>query len=414
MKANSLFTLLFISFITLISCGEDRTHEYLEQTKENQWIYTTMQNVYLWKEEIKAPAHSQYFTPYSKFFSSLLNKNDKASFFADGTSTYNYGMRFALMRDPIAEKPSQVYALVLFVEPNSAADIAGIKRGMWISAVNKKKLTTSSEKTLQQGDAAKLATEYIEFDNEAGTYFWVPNDTIDIMQAAPYEICSMPVDRIYTERDKNIGYVLCNNFDEENFIDKANAIIENFIAQDVSNIIIDLRYSTGGNIANAVSFASMLVPQNLADTPFCTLKDNNETTVATYNYTKQKFCVGDRKIYFIIGKETTGTAELLVSSVNASRDMYDVYIIGESSAGVNLMTEEIISPYGFTINPVTSVAYSANGEILPNDGIKADFTFDELEQVNNIHPLGDKQEYLLYNTLYIIEYGTSATSHMTN
>ena len=94
--------------------------------------------------------------------------------------------------------------------------------------------------------------------------------------------------------------------------------------------------------------------------------------------------------------------------------MYDVYIIGESSAGVNLMTEEIISPYGFTINPVTSVAYSANGEILPNDGIKADFTFDELEQVNNIHPLGDKQEYLLYNTLYIIEYGTSATSHMTN
>lgn len=414
MKANFLFTLLFISFITLISCGEDRTHEYLEQTKENQWIYTTMQNVYLWKEEIKAPAHSQYFTPYSKFFSSLLNKNDKASFLTDGTSTYNYGMRFALMRDPIAEKPSQVYALVLFVEPNSAADIAGIERGMWISAVNKKKLTTSSEKTLQQGDAAKLAMEYIEFDNEADRYFWVPNDTIEISPAAPYDICSIPFNSIYTERGKNIGYILCNNFDEENFIDKANDVIENFIAQDVSNIIIDLRYNTGGNIVNVASFASMLVPKDLAGTPFCTLKDNNETVVATYNYTEQQFCAGDRKIYFIIGKETKGTAELLVSSVNASRDMYDVYIIGEASAGMNLMTEEIISPYGFTINPVISVAYSSDGEILATDGIKTDFLFDELEQKNNIYPLGEKQEYLLYNTLYIIEYGTSATSHMTN
>ena len=413
MKSNTLFTILSISLITLLSCGEDRTHEYLEQTKENQWIYTTMQNVYLWKNDIKELKHSQYFTPSSKFFSSLLNKNDKASFFTEGT-TSNYGMEFSLMRDPIAEKPSQVYALVLYVEPNSPADIAGIKRGMWISAINNKKLTTSSEKALQQGDVAKLAMEYIEFDNEANKYFWVSNDTIEISPAAPYETSGICIDNIYTERDKNIGYILCNNFNDEDFIEKANTIIERFLTQNVTNIIIDLRYNTGGNIGNVTSFASMLVPSNLTGTPFCTLKDNNENILATYNYTEQQFNIGDRKIYFIIGKKTKGTAELLVSSVNASRGMYDVYIIGEASAGVNIITEEIVSPYGFTINPATAFAYSANGDKLSEEGMKTDFPFDELEQKNNIYPLGDKQEYLLYNTFYIIEYGTSATSHITN
>ena len=94
--------------------------------------------------------------------------------------------------------------------------------------------------------------------------------------------------------------------------------------------------------------------------------------------------------------------------------IYDVYIIGEASAGVNIITEEIVSPYGFTINPATAFAYSANGDKLSEEGVKTDFLFDELEQKNNIYPLGDKQEYLLYNTFYIIEYGISATSHITN
>lgn len=410
MKNRNLLIYIFISVLALTSCGEDRTNEYLEQTKENQWIYTTMQEVYLWKEDIKDPEYSQFFTPNSKFFSTLLNKNDKASFFTDINPTYDYGMNFVLMRDPIAEKPSRVYALVLSVEHGSPAEKAGITRGKWISAINKKQLSTSSEKTLKQGNEAKLATAYIEFDNEAGSYFWVASDTIEISPSAPYDACGICIDSIYAIRDNNVGYILCNSFDGEDFIDKTNAVIEKFIAQNVTNVIIDLRYNGGGNIDNATAFASMLVPAELAGTPFCTLKDNNGNTENAYNYKEQQYSIGDKKIYFIIGEKTKGTAELVVSSVNASRDMYDAYTIGATTAGVNIMTEEFKSPYGFAINPATSVAYSSNGEILPAEGIKPDYMFDELEQKKNgIYLLGDKQEFLLYNTFYIIEYGTPAT-----
>lgn len=407
MRNRNILILCITALLALVSCGEDRTKEYDELTKENQWIYNTMKNVYLWKNAIKTPGHSQFFATPSSFFSSLLNKNDKASFLTDSQSMSNYGMSVALMRDPIAVNPSQVYALVLFVEPDSPADKAGIERGTWISAVDNKKLTISNESALLQGDATKLSTEYIEFDNETDTHFWVQSDTIEIEASLPYTARNICIDSIYTVRNKNIGYMLCNNFNGNDFIAKANEILEKFLTNNVSDVIIDLRYNHGGNIDNAAQFASMIVPTDLAGTPFCTLKDNEEEIDTIYNYTEQQFNIGDKNIYFIIGENTKGTAELIVSSVDASREIYDVFTIGANSAGVNLMVDNIDSPYGFSINPAIAVAYSSNGNILPPGGIIPDYIFDELEQKNNIYPLGKEQEYLLYNTFYIIINGTA-------
>ena len=410
MRKRNIFILCAISILTFFSCGEDRTHEYYELTKENQWIYNTMKDVYLWKEDIKTPERSYFFSTYSKFFSSLLNKNDKASFFTDELSTDNYGMSVALMRDPIAETPSKVYALVLYVEQGSAAHKAGIRRGTWISAVNNKELTISSESALLQGDAAKFKTEYIEFDNEENKHFWVQSDTIEVEASAPHTVNNICLDSIYNVRSNKIGYLICNTFNGDDFTDKAHSAIEKFITNDVTSVIVDLRYNTGGNIANAARLASMLVPSEYAKTPFCILKDREEEIDTVYNFSEQPSNIGDKKVYFIIGEETAGTAELLVNSVNASRDMYDVLIIGATSAGINIITESISSPYGFSISPAIAVAYCSNGDIQPVEGITPDYPVDELENKTNIYPLGEEQEYLLYNTFYIIANGTAPTN----
>lgn len=415
MRNRNIFIFYLVSIFVLISCGKDRTEEYIEQTQENQWIYNTMKEVYLWKEDIKELQQAEFFNSQEKFFSSLLHKDDKASFMTETLAINDYGMSIATMRDPIAEKPSQVYALVLFVEPNSPAAVAGIRRGMWISAINGKSLTTSSQSELEKGDAIALTTEYIEFDNEENKHFWVQGETINVAASTAYEICNIGFDNIYTVRDKKIGYMLCNNFNGDNFIEKANGVMEKFIASDVSDIIIDLRYNTGGKISNAALLASMLVPSDLNGTPFCTLKDNTETVDTIYNYTEQQFCAGEKKIHFITGEATKGTAELLVHSVNASRDMYDVFVIGAKSSGVNIMIEEFESPYGFSISPATAITYISNGEKMTADGIKPDYAYDELKNKNSIYPLGDEQEYLLYNTCYIIATGTapSLSNHVT-
>ena len=78
--------------------------------------------------------------------------------------------------------------------------------------------------------------------------------------------------------------------------------------------------------------------------------------------------------------------------------MYDVITFGARSAGMSLVTGNILSPYGFAINPVMHYAAFADGAVL--SATTPDFAVDELLQPAYIYPLGSEQEYLLYNVLY--------------
>lgn len=42
--------LIAIASMAMIGCGEDRSHEFYELTKENQWTYNTMKEAYLWAD----------------------------------------------------------------------------------------------------------------------------------------------------------------------------------------------------------------------------------------------------------------------------------------------------------------------------------------------------------------------------
>ena len=126
----SLVAMLIVALFS--SCGEDRTYEYYDLTKENQWIYSRMQEVYLWRDKLKEPSRNTFFSKPSKFFSSIIYSGDKMSFFTDTVTLGTYGMTLAVMRDPIGERPNRTYALALMVEPGSPADVAGIERGTWI------------------------------------------------------------------------------------------------------------------------------------------------------------------------------------------------------------------------------------------------------------------------------------------
>ena len=402
---------LYIAFFAIffpalfIGCGEDRTKEFFEQTKENQWIYTTMRSHYLWSNQIKPQERSKFFVPSSNFFSSLLYKEDKASFYSDAVYKGDYGMNVVLKRDPINVIPSQVYALVLSVEPGSPADKAGIRRGTWISAVNGKKLSMSSASLLQNGDEMKLATEYIEYNDAENERFWVHGDTLTVEASASYDLCDVVMDSVYTEGGKNIGYILCNRFNNDDFAKRIDGISAKFINQNVTDVVVDLRYADEGSMSNVCYLASVLVPSGLEGTPFCTLRKSENEVDAVHGYVRPQYTLCDKKIYFITGAATKGVAELLVSSVNASRDAYDVMTLGENSAGSNVMVEKMVSPYGFSISPATAYVYSSDGAIISNKGITPDYKIDELAQTGVVYPLGNTQEYVLYNAIYLISKG---------
>lgn len=407
MRIKKYIPILIILLAACVaSCGEDRTEEYMEMTQENQWTYATMKEVYLWADEIKQPEYSQFFTTTVAFFKSLLNINDRVSFFTDTIQSESYGISALFMRDPIAEQPSKVYALTLFVEPESPAAIAGIKRGTWISEIDGKALSISGTSMLQSGGAVNITTEQIKYNDEDMRYFWSRTDTIAMSGATDVKKCNICLDSIYNVRGKKAGYILCNNFYGNDFIEKTENILLEFATEGVTDIILDLRYNSGGSMENAAAFAGAFVPTELHGTPFAILKKNDEIEDTVYNYMPGKTNLCDKRLFIITGKATSGVAELFISSVDKARSMYEVMTIGETTKGDNIIVKNIVSPYGFSINPAVAFMYTADDKMLPAEGLKPDYPLDELTQIEHIYQLGSEQEYILYNTLYLIVTGS--------
>ena len=404
MKTSRLYklSLILTALISFVSCGEDRTYEYLEKTAENQWIFSTMSEEYLWADEIKAPERSGFFSTPSKFFASLLVKSDKASFFSDSTATTSYGMQFALMRDPLGEKMSRYYALVLNVEPGSPADAAGIVRGTWIATVNNKALTSSAAAQLTSGNAISIGTQAIEYDDEKEKYVWTAGETLQLQPSATIATKAIPFHAVYDVRSSKVGYIICNTLDGTTLTEEFQEIILDFLSQDVADVILDVRYCTGGTLENAANIASAFVPTSLAGTPFASLTGKDEKILA---YPASPVNISDKKLYIITGNATKGAVETLIASVNASRGMYDVLTIGATTAGTNVMTREFQSQFAFSINPAVALISASNGIELSAAGIAPDYPLDELEEIQHIYPLGNEREYILRNVQYLIVNG---------
>ena len=404
MKRTPYLIIVLTLFAALFtSCGEDRTHEYYEKTEENQWTYSKMKEVYLWRDQIKEPSRTTFFSNTTKFFNSLIYSGDKVSYFTDSISAGSYGVTFTVMRDPIRVRPSKVYALALMVEPGSPADIAGIKRGTWISSVGGYAFTTTKYSMLQSGGNTNLVTETIEFDDETQEYYWETGDTLQMEASVNYTEQALYLDSIYTVREKKIGYLVLNNFNGDDFTQQTQDALLRFVEGNVDEIVIDLRYCGGGSIANAGSLASSFVPSELHGTPFCMLADADNEIDTTYCYSAQQTTLEEKKLYVIIGSQTTGVAELFATALNKSLPMYDLLTIGAKSAGANVMTEKFESPYGFSINPATNQVLLADSTLL--QAMTPDYAVNELEPTVQVHELGSEQEYMLFNIFYLTSNG---------
>lgn len=403
--SKNIYILLFCTLLS-IACGEDRTYQYMELTQENQWIFSEMKGKYLWSDSIKTPSENKFFGESSSFYKSLLVAGDKTSYFTDSASSTSYGIDYALMRDPLGIKPGKMYALVLFVEPGSAADAAGVKRGMWISRVGNSDLSSSNHTGLLRGNATTLCTWYIDIDDENAQYQWVAGDTLQMAQATEITHTAVYMDSIYRIDNRKAGYIVYNRFDAE-AADRMAEILSRFQSENISDLIIDLRYNSGGSLNCAAEITGMIAPQTAGDT-FCNLAHNNANSdkdTAIKIPTPQITFQADA-IYLLVTASTRGTAEAFVNALRNSIDGEHIRIIGDFTAGENMYTEAIESPYGFTINPTVGQLYAANEPAIPDGGIQPDYLADELSQLHSIYPLGEKQEYMLYYTMYTIQCGT--------
>ena len=426
-------TLIYMTLLlALSSCGEDRSGEFYALIESKYWIEQVMRNNYLWYEDIPSIENeNDYFKEPQTFFKGLLSKkamngkgdiysymeetssNESRSLMLDRTSTY--GMEFDLYTDPTGTT-NHIFARVLYVLNGSPAANAGIQRGDWISAFNKTRITQSNYDNLKNGGAITLARERI-VQQENG-WGWQSRDTISVEPSIPMEIFPITHCTNYIINDKNIIYMMYNEFstgpenlpDEMEYIEKMMTLFGNIKKNNPDEFILDLRYNNGGYLQCAQALVAMLMPAEHLGKPLfhLTFNDKQDPQVATYVAPTElePFNLNLQRIYILTGPHTASASETVINALTPYMGKENVIVIGTQTKGKNVATTNIKNnTYGLSLWPVVAQVSNANHESDYSNGFTPDYPLDEREIIQ-WSELGSLQEYMLGSTLSLILTGT--------
>lgn len=341
MRTYKILLFVTLLFIGIASCKKDENDT--ESLKISHWIYSIMKQYYLWNNTISDSKAPNSETEPIEYFKSLLNiPTDKWSFIVDdypGFSQSMSGNPTSMGYESVYGKFSNsgnVYALVKYVYPDSPADVAGLKRGDFILKINNTVLTEENFQALFTLDTYTLTLgKYI--DNsvvETGSKISMTVASIDINPAIS--------EKVFTINNKKIGYLAITEFiNAENFIKRVTPSILNLKSQNINELIIDLRYNTGGDVKSAIWLGSVLAPINNTQNKDVFVKlvfnkdlqahmEQENQTQFTFEYLPDLNLNIDN-IYFLTTNFSTASASELV--ICGLEPYMNVVQIGENTIG---------------------------------------------------------------------------------
>ncbi len=324
---------------------------------------------------------------------------------------------------------------VRYVIPNSPAATAGLVRGYKVTAINgttNLAYSSSSDPIITfvgnalSGNSITLTLQKPDNSNFTTT---INKGTYTINPVMKYTT-------ITTSSGKKVGYFALKSFTTlANAQAKIDEAFNSFIANNVTEMVVDLRYNGGGAVETSQYIANYLVPAAKSGSlmytenfnsklqndiyPLLAKKyriDKGDFSVAnnTFNFAK-KGSLNLSRVFFIVTGGTASASELLINNLNP---VMNVQIIGQTSYG---------KPVGFFGIPLGSRSeydlYLAEFESRNSAG-KADF-YQGMVPGGNFagvvanddytKDFGDPTEGLLSRAINYVEKGTFAVpTYQTN
>ena len=390
MKTKYPFWFLFIltAFLLISSCEDNEDSKRTKSDNEvNQWIYREMSIYYLWNNHLpKSPNYDQ--NPKDFFYKSLCyNYNEKTNPEGDRFSFIqeNYTDLIDELSGIVAEEVGFEYSLGLtqdgyvigeieYIKPKTPAERVGLRRGQIFSRVNGLEMRESNYQTILtsiKGDyTLTLHNVYMDGGNATlSTPFEERLSTVSKYIDNPFYL-----NTIYTVGSKKIGYLIYNFFasdsnDESLSFDKQMIDVFNeFKSEGVTDMIVDLRYNSGGSVNSAQCLASMLVKDRSTDKIFIKTEYNAFLT----NEFEKAYGSDSFNTYFI--DKTTPPKSSAISLPNIGNQLdHLVFLTGHSTASASEMVINSLLPYNTKITLIGNTTVGKNvGSITIYDEDNAD------------------------------------------
>jgi C-terminal processing protease CtpA/Prc len=420
---SSAYKLLFLAITLLLSaCDKNDPSPASPNEHVNSWIYDNMKAWYYWTAEI--PADPEKSLEPEAFFESLLSEEDRFSWIQeDFTELLNSlrgvskeaGFEFALYRE--SNDNNNVIAQVLYVKNNSPASSAGLKRGDVISQINGVQLTVDNYPSILSKLSENHSLTYKPIDYETRTL-----DATQTVNLVPVEYAENPnyLNKVFTYNDRKIGYYVYNLFSEgpeassKTYTTEMDNVFSSFKSQGITDLVIDLRFNSGGVESAAQNLASLIVNGASPTTVFARHEYNDQITAEIKSnpnlgegflnvpFLSKTQNVGpllrDSRVYILTGSRTASASELII---NGLKPFMDVYLIGNTTVGKNVgsisLYDEEDPENTWGIQPIVTKMFNSQNQSDYTNG----FNPQTLDVDNGLYlyPLGDPRENLLNKAL---------------
>ena len=371
-------------------------------TGQNLYVRDAMSDIYFWYREIPALDPATFdspeayleairYLPLDRTFSYITSRAANDAFFSDSQFI---GFGFSTWLTTANE------FRVTDVFPDSPASEANLSRGDRILEINGRTL----EQLLESGGlgdafgASQVGVEGELVVRRGSSTFQIH------MTKRLVTIPTVSLTRVYEVNGRKVGYVSFKNFVQPSF-DALDAAFTALRAQQVSELVLDVRYNGGGLVSVAQHLASLIGGSRTNGQPFAEYfhNDRNAFRNRTIRFEPKSNALTLDRVVVITTRSSASASELVI---NALRPFMPVLVIGDRTYGKPVgqygieFCDKVLAPVSFTLR-------NANGEGDFFDGIAptcaAPDDFDT--------PLGDPQEASLREALEVIGTGQcSATS----
>jgi carboxyl-terminal processing protease len=255
---------------------------------------------------------------------------------------------------------------VAAVESQSPSGLAGVRRGWKITKIN-----GNSDITLANADF--LTQNIYESATTTFTFQKPDNSTVDLtLNATTYQQNPIYLDTVYTVGAKKVGYLVFTSLlgDTTAVYNGFQDVFTNFVNQNITDLVIDLRYNGGGYVSMQQKLADYIIKSSANGNTMMTQKWNDN--YSDYNETAKFVKQGSLNIsnlYFLVGGNTASASELLVNNM---KPYMNVKLVGRATYGKPVGFVPI--PVGnYYIFPISFRSTNSNGEGNYFDGIQPDF-----------------------------------------
>ena len=435
-KFFPFFILLLLLLVTAQACQKDQddtivgSSSSIANLEVQNFIWKGLNQYYLWQTDVANLADNRfanqaaldafltnYKVPQDLFDALRVSPTiDRFSWMVDDYVTLeqslqgiskNNGVEFGLSYKP--NSTTEVFGYVRYIIPGSDASTKDIRRGEIFTAVNGTPLTTTNYQSLLFGTNDNYTLNMADYN---GTTFSSNGKTVQLTKTTLSENPIL-IKNVITVGTKKIGYLMYNGFYAD-FDSQLNAAFGDFKTQGITDLVLDLRYNSGGSVRTATYLASMITGQF---TGKVFAKQQWNTKINSYfetndpnglrNFFTDKIgstpinSVNMSKVYILTTKSSASASELVI---NGLKPHINVVQIGDVTTGKNVGSVTLYDSPDFSAtnrNPKHKYAMQPIVlKIVNSDGFGDYFngltpTHELKETISTFGVLGDVNEPLL-------------------